>query len=182
MKPLELISICYNNRGQERSYIFLPLKFLGSFLSHAFSVKWSSCPCARQSYRLMLLALSGIAGTKDTTAFARLWLHGFRTPGSLLRSKRQACCLSGRRIADVWADRRGLHGTAASDIVVISGLRAGAVFAESARSGSAAIEAYEVRKRTYLPIEQYWSAEGFRFFPLMVDACGRGRDPSCSVR
>ena len=55
-----------------------------------------------------------------------------------------------RRPADVWVAQWGLHGAAAFDIAVTSGLRAVAVLAESTRSGSAAVEAYEARKRTYL--------------------------------
>ena len=66
-----------------------------------------------------------------------------------------------RRPADVWVAHR-----------------AGAVLAESARSGSAAVEAYEARKRTYLHTEQHCSAEGLQFFPLVAEACGGGWGPT----
>ena len=83
-----------------------------------------------------------------------------------------------RRPADVWVAQWGLHGAAAFDIAVTSGLCAGAVLAESACSGSAAVEAYEARKRTYLHTEQHCSAEGLQFFPLVAEACGGGWGPT----
>ena len=83
-----------------------------------------------------------------------------------------------RRPADVWVAQWGLHGAAAFDLAVTSGLRAGAVLAESARSGSAAVEAYEARKRTYLHTEQHCSAEGLQFLPLVAEACGGGWGPT----
>ena len=75
-----------------------------------------------------------------------------------------------RRPADVRVAQWGLHGAAAFDLAVTSGLRAGAVLAESARSGVAAAEAYEARKRTHLQTEQHCKAEGLQFVPLVAEA------------
>ena len=65
-----------------------------------------------------------------------------------------------RRPADVCVAQWGLHGPAVFDLAVTSGLRAGAPLAYSALSGSAAVEAYEARKRTHLHTEQLCASEG----------------------
>ena len=74
-----------------------------------------------------------------------------------------------RRPADAWVAQWGLHGAAALDLAVTSGLRTGAVLSESARSGVAAAEAYEARKRTHLQTEQHCKAEGLQFIPLVAE-------------
>ena len=85
-----------------------------------------------------------------------------------------------RRPADVWVAQWGLRGAAAFDLAVTSGLRAGAVLSESARSGVAAAEAYEARKRTHLQTEQHCKAEGLQFVPLVAEASSRGWGPTAA--
>ena len=79
-----------------------------------------------------------------------------------------------RRPADVWLAQWGVHGPAALDLAVTSGLRAGATVAQSASSGSAAVEAYEAHKRTHLHTEQHCTSEGLQFVPLVAEACSGG--------
>ena len=85
-----------------------------------------------------------------------------------------------RRPADVWVAQWGLHAAAAFDLAVTSGLRAGAVLSESARSGVAAAEAYEARKRTHLQTEQHCKAEGLQFVPLVAEASSGGWGPTAA--
>ena len=82
---------------------------------------------------------------------------------------------------DVWLAQWGLHGAAALDLAVTSGLRAGAVLTASASSGSAAVEAYEARKRAPLDTERLCQAEGLQFLPLIAEACGGGWGPTAAV-
>ena len=71
-----------------------------------------------------------------------------------------------RRPADVWVAQWGLHGAAAFDLAVTSGLRAGAV--------------YEARKRTHLQTEQHCKAEGLQFVPLVAEASSGGWGPTAA--
>ena len=80
----------------------------------------------------------------------------------------------------VWIAQWGLYGPAAFDIAVTSGLRSGTVLLESARSGTAATEAYEARKRTHLQTEQLCVVEGLQFFPLVAEACSGGWGPTAA--
>ena len=81
----------------------------------------------------------------------------------------------------MWLAQWGLHGAAALDLAVTSGLRAGAVLTASASSGSAAVEAYEARKRAHLDTERLCQAEGLQFLPLIAEACGGGWGPTAAV-
>ena len=76
--------------------------------------------------------------------------------------------------ADVWVAQWGLHGPAAFDFAVSSGLRAGPTLTTSARDGAAATEAYEAHKRVHQHTDQHCRAEGLQFLPLVAEACGGG--------
>ena len=83
-----------------------------------------------------------------------------------------------RRPADVWLAQWGLHGAAALDLAVTSGLRAGATLAQSAQSGTAAVEAYEAHKRAHLHTDHHCASEGLQFLPLVAEACSGGWGPT----
>ena len=87
---------------------------------------------------------------------------------------------STRRPADVWVPAWGLHGAAAFELAVTSGMRS-AVVAASAGDGAHAAQAYEERKRTHLGTETQCRREGLQFVPLVAEACGGGWGPA-SVR
>ena len=84
-----------------------------------------------------------------------------------------------RRPAHVWLAQCGLHGPAALDLAVTSGLRAGATVAQSASSGSAAVEAYKAHKRMHT--DQHCIAEGLQFVPLLAEACSGGWGPTAAA-
>ena len=78
------------------------------------------------------------------------------------------------RGAGVWIAHWGLHGAAALDLAVTSGPRAGATLAQSALSGTAAVEAYEAHKRAHLHTDHHCASEGLQFLPLVAEACSGG--------
>ena len=84
---------------------------------------------------------------------------------------------NGRRPADVWIPNWNLHGPAAFDVAVTSGLRQGHL-AASAADGSKASMDYEVRKCHHLDTLQACATEGLQFIPLVVEACGGGWGPT----
>ncbi|CAE7509804.1 unnamed protein product [Symbiodinium sp. CCMP2592] len=83
-----------------------------------------------------------------------------------------------RRPADVWVAQWGLQGPAAFDLAVTSGIKAGPMLAESARSSQAAVESYEARKRNHLHTDQLCRSEGLQFLPLVAEACSGGWGPT----
>ena len=106
-------------------------------------------------------------------------------PGLLpARPHDHGCCeaggsaaIQGRRPADVWVPLWGLHGPAAFDLAVTSGLRSGAV-AASASDGSHACVAYEAKKRAHQDTAHQCSEQGLQFVPLVAEACGGGWGPT----
>ena len=78
---------------------------------------------------------------------------------------------------DVYVPHWGLHGAAAFDLAVTSGLRIGAV-AGSAQDGSRAAADYEARKRSHHNTEATCTAEGLQFVPLVAEACAGGWAPA----
>lgn len=87
---------------------------------------------------------------------------------------------NGRRPADVWVGSWGVHGPAAFDLAVTSGLRQ-QVFPNTLQSGEHAVTEYEVRKCRHQDTERTCSAEGLQFIPLVAEACSGGWGP-CAVR
>ena len=85
----------------------------------------------------------------------------------------------GRRPADVYVPHWGLHGAAAFDLAVTSGLRVGAV-AGSAQDGSRSAADYEARKRSHHNTEATCTAEGLQFVPLVAEACAGGWAPAAT--
>ena len=85
-----------------------------------------------------------------------------------------------RRPADVWVAQWGLHGPAALDLAVTSGMRTGAALAQSAQSSQAAVEAYEAQKRTHLQTAKHCADEGLQFIPLVAEACSGGWGPTAA--
>ena len=83
---------------------------------------------------------------------------------------------SSRRPADVWVPSWGVHGPAAFDLAVTSGLRQGQAAASTA-DGSRAAAAYEDRKNQHLNTLSTCTAEGFQFLPLVAEACSGGWGP-----
>ena len=82
----------------------------------------------------------------------------------------------GRRPADVWfAAWRG-GPPAAVDFAVTSGLRADAV-SKAASDPAAVWGSYEDYKRQYLGTEDLCEAQGFKFFPFIIEAHGGGFGP-----
>ena len=106
-------------------------------------------------------------------------------PGLLpARPHDHGCCeaggsaaIQGRRPADVWVPLWGLHGPAAFNLAVTSGLRSGAV-AASASGGSHACVAYEAKKRAHQDTAHQCSEQGLQFVPLVAEACGGGWGPT----
>ena len=93
-------------------------------------------------------------------------LHGGTEDGSLPRG-------NGCRPADVWIANWNLHGPAAFDVAVTSGLRQGHLAASAADGMD-----YEVRKCRHLDTLQACATEGLQFIPLVVEACGGGWGPT----
>ena len=83
----------------------------------------------------------------------------------------------GRRPADVWVGSWGLHGAAAFDLAVTSGLRQGSV-AASATAGERAAADYEANKCAFLNTHALCQAEGLQFLPLVAEAIGGGWGPT----
>ena len=78
----------------------------------------------------------------------------------------------GRRPADVFVPHWGLHGPAAFELAVTSGLRCGAA-AASAADGSHTCAAYEERKRSHLNTAALCRDQGLQFLPLIAESsCG----------
>ena len=82
-------------------------------------------------------------------------------------------CGGGRRPADVWLPNWHLHGPAAFDIAVTSGMRQ-SVLTASVTDGSRASTDYEARKCQHLSTLEACTSEGLQFVPLVVEACGGG--------
>eukprot|EP00438_Fugacium_kawagutii_P027391 Skav208438 [mRNA] locus=scaffold1952:148218:149072:+ [translate_table: standard] len=87
---------------------------------------------------------------------------------------------SGRRPADIYLPAWGLHGPAALDLAVSSGLRS-AVLAASAQDGGHAASAYESRKRSFQNTDQQCRGQGLQFLPVVAEACGGGLAPQALV-
>ena len=85
-------------------------------------------------------------------------------------------CGGGRRPADVWLPNWHLHGPAAFDIAVTSGMRH-SVLTASVTDGSRASTDYEARKCQHLSTLEACTSEGLQFVPLVVEACGGGWGP-----
>ena len=85
-------------------------------------------------------------------------------------------CGGGRRPADVWLPNWHLHGPAAFDIAVTSGMRQ-SVLTASVTDGSRASTDYEARKCQHLSTLEACTSEGLQFVPLVVEACGGGWGP-----
>eukprot|EP00438_Fugacium_kawagutii_P020941 Skav211832 [mRNA] locus=scaffold305:639454:640032:- [translate_table: standard] len=101
-------------------------------------------------------------------------------PGLLpARPEEHGCCESGasppsgRRPADVFVPAWGIHGPAAFDLAVTSGMRSGSL-RTSAGDGSAAVRDYEARKCQYKNTQQQCADQGLQFVPLVVEACAGG--------
>jgi hypothetical protein len=71
----------------------------------------------------------------------------------------------------------GVHGPAALDLAVTSGLRS-SVLAASAADGGRAATNYEDRKRQHLNTEHLCRGQGLQFVPLVAEACGGGWGPT----
>ena len=82
-----------------------------------------------------------------------------------------------RRPADVYVPAWGLHGPAAFDLAVSSGMRSG-VLAASAANGAHAAVAYEDRKRQHQATAAQCRAQGLQFVPCVAEACGGGWGPA----
>ena len=72
-----------------------------------------------------------------------------------------------------------MHGPAAFDLAVTSGMRA-ALLPHSAVSGSHAATAYESRKCQHQDTQTTCLAEGLQFLPLVAEACGGGWGPTAT--
>ena len=83
----------------------------------------------------------------------------------------------GRRPADVWIGNWGVHGLAAFDLAVTSGMLQ-AVLPHTVLSGSHAALEYEARKRQYQDTQVQYPAQGLQFISLVAKACGGGWGPS----
>ena len=77
----------------------------------------------------------------------------------------------GRRPADVWVGSWGIHGPAAFDLAVTSGMKSGSLAAVITDAGQP-VGDYEGRKRTHLNTQALCAAEGLQFVPLVVEAAG----------
>ena len=80
---------------------------------------------------------------------------------------------SGRRPADVWVGNWGLHGPAAFDFAVTSGMRLECLRGAVVSGGRPAAD-YEAKKRTHLQTAEQCEAAGLQFLPLVAEACGGG--------
>ena len=72
-----------------------------------------------------------------------------------------------------------MHGPAAFDLAVTSGMRA-TLLPHSAVSGSHAATAYESRKCQHQDTQTTCLAEGLQFLPLVAEACGGGWGPTAT--
>jgi len=86
---------------------------------------------------------------------------------------------SQRRPADVWVPNWNLHGPAAFDLAVTSGLRQGQLAHSIADGGRATLD-YEQRKCQHLNTWQACATEGLQFLPLVVEGCAGGWGPTAS--
>ena len=86
---------------------------------------------------------------------------------------------SQRRPADVWVPQWNLHGPAALDLAVTSGMRQGHLAATAADGGRATLD-YEVRKCQHQNTFQLCSSEGLQFLPLLVEGCAGGWGPTAT--
>ena len=69
----------------------------------------------------------------------------------------------------------GLHGPAAFDLAVTSGMRTGGALAANA------VDAYEAHKRAHMQTERQCEAEGLQFLPLVAEACSGGWGPTATA-
>ena len=83
----------------------------------------------------------------------------------------------GRRPADVWVGNWGVHGPAAFDLAVTSGMLQ-AVLPHTVSSGSHVALEYEARKRQYQDTQVQYPAQGLQFIPFVAKAFGGGWGPS----
>ena len=138
------------------------------------------CPCGgdrvkrHNELRNLLAARAKAAGLQPEIEKANLLpprpeLQGGVEDGSAVSG--------GRRPADVWVPHWNLHGPAAFDLAVTSGLRQGHL-AASVADGARATQDYEVRKCHYQDTLQTCTSEGLQFFALVVEACARGWGPT----
>ena len=156
-----------------------------------------TAPCAtglRTSSETTLdAAPAGVTEANTTTAYARCWpnvlLQQVCPPevekAGLLpaRPPEHGSCEAGgvsgqqgRRPADVYLPSWGLHGPAALDLAITSGMR-GAILPASASDGAQPCLAYEDRKRSHLQTAQQCADQGIQFLPLVAEACGGGWGP-----
>ena len=84
---------------------------------------------------------------------------------------------SARRPADVWVPGWGLHGPAAFDFAVSSGLRSGVLPSTVGHGGHAAL-VYEERKRMHQRTEAQCRAQGLQFLPIVAEGCAGGWGPT----
>ena len=98
-------------------------------------------------------------------------------PDELGASESGSVAPSGRRPADVYLPAWGVHGPAALDLAVTSGMR-NTVLAASAADGASAASHYEDRKRAFLQTATLCSGQGLQFLPLIAEACGGGWGPT----
>ena len=77
---------------------------------------------------------------------------------------------NGRRPADVYVPNWGLHGPAAFDLAVTTGLRHGSLHLLDSGAGPAAD--YEARKRSHLQTQDLCTAQGIQFVPLVAESRG----------
>ena len=82
-----------------------------------------------------------------------------------------------RRPADVYVPHWGLHGPAAFDLAVTSGLCSD-MLTGSATDGSRACASYEDRKCTHQSTRLQCEAQGLQFLPLVAEACAGGWGPT----
>ena len=128
-------------------------------------------------------ALAGVTASKVTTAFGPSWQLALRQLAWRLKSKTPVCSRS-----DLL--RMGpmrVAGPACGDppksgfLAVTFGLRAGATLAQSAQSGTAAVEAYEAHSRTRLHTDHRCAFETLQFLPLVAEACSGGWGPTATA-
>ena len=84
-----------------------------------------------------------------------------------------------RRPADVWVGNWGLHGPAAFDLAVTSGLRQGTA-AQTLSDPDKTAADYEARKRGYQSTAAQCQAVGLQFVPLVAEAIGGGWGPTAT--
>ena len=77
----------------------------------------------------------------------------------------------------MWLPSWGLHGPAALDLAVTSGLRSGAL-PTTAVDGARPCLDYEARKRAHQDTARLCGEAGLQFIPLVAEACGGGWGPT----